>query len=196
MTPHQQLIKHDPANGQYGDCYRTCVAIILDVHPSIVPHCWTADGQWEPMPMFDWLARCGLKMFSLSWPASEGLGITGMLELTKSVNRGAPVIFTGTSSLGCNHSVVAMSGKIVSDPSGNGIVGPMDNGEWQMEWLAVGADWGVRSADAHAALTEIVGSLNVCSDNPNVPDDFLVPVDITMGELRKARAAIAAGGAA
>lgn len=42
-----------------------------------------------------------------------------------------------------------------------------------------------------AALTAIVGSLNVCSDNPNVTDDFLVPIDITMGELRKARAAIA-----
>ncbi|WP_341896401.1 hypothetical protein [Sphingobium sp. YR657] len=47
------------------------------------------------------------------------------------------------------------------------------------------------SAGLLEALTAIVGSLNVASDNPNVPDDFLVPVDITMGELRKARAAIA-----
>lgn len=196
MTPQQQLIKHDPANGHYGDCYRTCVATILDVHPSIVPHCWTADGQWEPTPMFDWLSNCGLKMISLACPSSEGADLTSILELTKSVNRGVPVILTGTSSPGCNHSVVAMSGNIVSDPSGNGIVGPMDNGAWQMEWLAVGRHWGGRSPDALATLTSIFGSLNVCSDNPNVPDDFLVPIDITMGELRKARAAIVAGGAA
>jgi hypothetical protein len=49
----------------------------------------------------------------------------------------------------------------------------------------------VDSAGPLAALTAIVGSLSVASDNPNVPDDFLVPIDITMGELRKARAAIA-----
>ena len=48
----------------------------------------------------------------------------------------------------------------------------------------------VDSAGPLEALTAIVGSLNVASDNPNVPDDFLVPVDMTMGELRKARAAI------
>lgn len=40
------------------------------------------------------------------------------------------------------------------------------------------------------ALFEIVGPLNVCSDNPNVPDDTLLEVDRTMGEIRKARAAL------
>jgi hypothetical protein len=42
-----------------------------------------------------------------------------------------------------------------------------------------------------AALVEILGPLNVCSDNPNVADDVSLPIDMTMGELRKARAAIA-----
>ena len=48
------------------------------------------------------------------------------------------------------------------------------------------------------ALTEILGPLNVSTDNANVPDDFVVPVDMTMGELRKALKAIAkaTGGAA
>lgn len=41
------------------------------------------------------------------------------------------------------------------------------------------------------ALVEILGPLNVCCDNPNVRDDQCLPVDMTMGELRKARAAIA-----
>lgn len=42
-----------------------------------------------------------------------------------------------------------------------------------------------------AALVEILGPLNVCSDNPNVGDDVCLPIDMTMGELRRARAAIA-----
>lgn len=53
----------------------------------------------------------------------------------------------------------------------------------------------VRAANNHydllEALREILGPLNVCSDNHNVRDDQILPVDITMGELRKARAAIA-----
>ncbi|CAM8655679.1 hypothetical protein [Sphingobium cupriresistens] len=61
-------------------------------------------------------------------------------------------------------------------------------------WKQDGTGHGYHVRDKSSSLTvltEIVGSLNVCSDNPNVPDDFLVPVDMTMGELRKARAAIA-----
>lgn len=45
--------------------------------------------------------------------------------------------------------------------------------------------------DMLAALVEILGPLNVCSDNPHVDDHIVLPVDMTMGELRKARAAIA-----
>lgn len=45
--------------------------------------------------------------------------------------------------------------------------------------------------DLLAALTEILGPLNICSDNRHVRDDECVLIDITMGELRKARAAIA-----
>lgn len=45
--------------------------------------------------------------------------------------------------------------------------------------------------DLLEALVEILGPLNVCSDNQNVSDDVCLPVDMTMGELRKARAAIA-----
>lgn len=45
--------------------------------------------------------------------------------------------------------------------------------------------------DLLEALREILGPLNVCSDNRHVRDDQCLPIDITVGELRKARAAIA-----
>lgn len=38
MTPHKQLISHDPANGAWGDCWRTCMACLLDMNPSEIPN--------------------------------------------------------------------------------------------------------------------------------------------------------------
>ena len=39
MIFHSQLIKHDPDNGQWGDCFRTCIACIFNVHNvTDVPH--------------------------------------------------------------------------------------------------------------------------------------------------------------
>lgn len=45
--------------------------------------------------------------------------------------------------------------------------------------------------DLLEALREILGPLNVCSNNRHVRDDQCLPIDITVGELRKARNAIA-----
>ena len=38
MRPQQQKFKHDPANGSYGDCFRTALACILDLDRDEVPH--------------------------------------------------------------------------------------------------------------------------------------------------------------
>jgi len=45
--------------------------------------------------------------------------------------------------------------------------------------------------DLLEALMDILGPLNVCSLNANIPAEECIPIDITMGELRRARAAIA-----
>jgi len=45
--------------------------------------------------------------------------------------------------------------------------------------------------DRVAGLEEGVSDLlprGVCWDNPNIPDDTVLPIDMTMGEIRKARA--------
>ena len=46
MTPQNQLHKHDPANGVYGDCGRTAIACLLDLHPS--PHFWNGEKADNP----------------------------------------------------------------------------------------------------------------------------------------------------
>jgi Lar family restriction alleviation protein len=43
-------------------------------------------------------------------------------------------------------------------------------------------------------MREVVSDLlprGVCWDNPNIPDNTVIPVDMTMGEIRKARNALA-----
>lgn len=146
MSPHEQLIKHDPENGHYGDCYRTCIAVILDLHPSEAPHAWSSVGSWEPESLYAWLEEQGIGRFALGWPG-EGVELSNMLALTVGPNANVPAILSGVSGLGCNHSVVVMNGEIVCDPSGNGLVGPMDDGMWNLELLVIGHQWRGRSLE-------------------------------------------------
>lgn len=62
---------------------------------------------------------------------------------------------------------------------------------WRLAEYEANARLIAAAPDLLEALREILGPLNVCSDNRNVRDDQVLPVDMTMGELRKARAAIA-----
>lgn len=38
MKPVRQLYRHDPANGVYGDCWRACIASVLELPIEDVPH--------------------------------------------------------------------------------------------------------------------------------------------------------------
>ena len=139
MTPHRQLIVHDPDAGAIGDCHRTCIASILDLHPSDVPH--FTEGLWgEPHALVvaetrAWLAGRGLGYAMFYYPDAS---LEQILETTGALSPGVPMILSGRSSLGSNHAVVILDGRIASDPSGNGIVGPCDDGRWWVELLTVG----------------------------------------------------------
>ncbi|MCK4817308.1 hypothetical protein KA005_16175, partial [bacterium] len=39
----KQLNRHNPEEGVFGDCYRTCIANVLGVFPTAVPHFWTEE---------------------------------------------------------------------------------------------------------------------------------------------------------
>lgn len=67
-----------------------------------------------------------------------------------------------------------------------------DGGREVIRTLAGHCLEGIAAAPAMLeALDEIVGPMKVDHDNPNIPDDAVLPIDMTMGELRRARAAIA-----
>jgi len=143
MTPQPQLIKHDPENGQHGDCQRTCVAAILDLHASEVPHfcddpsATRADDGWWAKRQERWLADRGLACATFAYSGEAALA--DVMLWTSAQNPTTPMILLGKSSLGCNHVVVVLNGEIVCDPSGNGIVGPSLEGTWEVSVISVAA---------------------------------------------------------
>ena len=140
MTPHKQLIRHDPENGAYGDCHRTAVACLLDLHPSEVPHVYrdpTRSNEECDAEMAEFLAARGLRMIAVAWSGATALDdVLGTME---ALNPGALFILGGTSRLGTGHSVIAGLGRVVHDPSplDSGIVGPMEDGHWWIHFLAL-----------------------------------------------------------
>ena len=146
MTPQRQLIEHRPEEGCYGDCQRTCIAVILDLHPSEVPHFSDdpeakrgTDDWWETRQAA-WLAERGLAWATVAYSGEQPL--SNVMEWTSIQSPTVPMILMGTSSLGSNHVVVVMNGEIVCDPSGNGIVGPSREGTWEVSMITVGPNWG------------------------------------------------------
>lgn len=146
MKIQQQLIKHDPAAGQYGDCQRTCIAVILGIDAADVPHfcdnpqAERGTSEWWSTRQDAWLAERGLAYCTVAYDGA-GVSLEQVLDWTSRQNATTPMILCGLSALGCNHVVVVLGGKIVCDPSGNGIVGPTSDGLWEVSMITLGPAW-------------------------------------------------------
>lgn len=137
MTPQKQLNLHDPANGVWGDCYRTAIACLLDLRPEEVPHLnedtGAGDMADQDRKMAAWLGERGLTVFS--FPMGDA-PIDTILTCLDSWNHGQRFMLTGTSTTGCNHVVICKDKAIEWNTSLTGaeIVGPCDDGFW---WITV-----------------------------------------------------------
>lgn len=136
MTPHKQLHRHRPADGQIGDCWRTCIACLLDMAPGEVPH--FVDGCWQDSAKSmanarAWLAGQGLAIIEYALSAD----LSDVLRSVGAINPGMYYLLGGNSATGVGHSVVCCDDGIVWDPSLDdaGIVGPMDDGYYWVSWL-------------------------------------------------------------
>ena len=125
LTKHKQLNRHDPDNGVYGDCGRTAIACILDLHPSQVPHFWDGpeDRNRDPQAERDaWLRSRGIFriVFTLDGELSESL------EYVALHYPGANYTLLGESKNHVNHVVIGQDSQIIWDPSldDSGIIGP------------------------------------------------------------------------
>lgn len=139
MTPQKQLFMHDPDNGVWGDCFRTALACLLDRRPESVPHFNDRtdgrDSYKVAELVSEWVRAEGLHLISIQFEGSVPIDM--VLASAQVACTGLPFLLSGQSSIGADHVVVCEGGKIVWDPSriDSGIVGPMSNGMWLIEWL-------------------------------------------------------------
>lgn len=134
MRLQKQLYNHDPENGIWGDCFRTCLAIILDRDAAEVPHFMDGNPPDCEVQIAAWLKSQGLVLIRVK--------VDGSAELDSVLNMGAeasplPYILSGYSRTPADHCVVCHGDQIVCDPSltDAGIIGPLSNNQWWVEWL-------------------------------------------------------------
>ena len=121
-----QTIKHDPDNGHFGDCYRTCIACLLNCHsPADVPH--FADpafrgGKHEEELAAEWLARehdADYMRLDYEFNDSDNQGWAEFRNWMLNVLPNTPHILTVRGSRkDADHCVIARAGEIIHDPSG------------------------------------------------------------------------------
>jgi hypothetical protein len=141
VRPQRQLIDHCPEDGRYGDCQRTCVAAILDLDASDVPHFCDVPHRpkghrdWWEQRQNRWLAERGLATMTVAY-SGDTATFDDVMEWTSRQSPTVPMIVCGRGGKGVNHVVVVLNGEIVCDPSGSGIVGPTLENTWEVQVLA------------------------------------------------------------
>ena len=113
MKYYHQLFRHNPEEGKYGDCYRTCIACLLDMKPGEVPHFMNTDNYEEgDSHSQEWLAERGLCRITISYPGSYML--REILNTVHHLNpeKAARYMMTGKGARGVNHTVVCFRDKI------------------------------------------------------------------------------------
>ncbi len=177
VTP--QLQKHRAGASEFGDCHRTCIAMILNMDRDDVPHFMhdlppntpTDDPASKECLRreVEWLGQHGLAPVSI--PFSGEMSAEALLESLEVMTNGAPVVLGCSTPYG-NHSVVAWQGR-VTDPNNGGRIAPMLDGFWWVTAFAAAGNWQSRSATRElafragwSACAEVVFS----GDNPQRPN--------------------------
>lgn len=137
MKPQKQLIGHDPEDGRWGDCYRTCVAVIMDMDAADVPHFCEGGSHDGAELCRDWLSQFGLSHWTQYYDTDVTLD--QVLHTNAILNPGVPFILSAEGPRGVNHSVVCLDGEIVCDPytggpNENALVGPAIGPQGECYW--------------------------------------------------------------
>lgn len=125
MIEQKQLSHHDPDNGIYGDCFRTCIACLMDLDASEVPHIHDEnqpEGETQVDGYRKWLSSKGLGLFEVCLSGE----LDNILNHINSTNPNEYYLLTGKARCGADHIVICLGNKIVWDTSSDtvGIVGP------------------------------------------------------------------------
>ena len=136
MIKQKQLFRHNPGEGVFGDCWRTCIACLLNLQPEAVPHFmpehWEDSGT-ATRKMQEFLRSMGYVLIDY---AIDGK-LEDVLISTGAINPGVYYMLGGTSRNDVGHSVICCDDGIEWDPSldDSGIVGPMSDGYYWVSFL-------------------------------------------------------------
>lgn len=138
---------------EHDDCYRACVATVLGMELSEVPHFYrqarTLPGATEKRCpgiydiIRDWARTRGYAALFL--PAQQSLAY--VLQQTFQLNPEAPFILGGTSIMGTGHAVVVCGGRIVHEPTpgygpeAGGVVDPDGSGNFELTCFVPMPPW-------------------------------------------------------
>jgi hypothetical protein len=108
----QSIMGYNPEAGIYGDCYRTCIASLLDMDLHDVPHFVRdselagKDGWHTHAKTCEWLRERGMTMLTTTFTAGSGV-----VDVMRYATNGMPFMLTiKSSAFDCCHSVIAKVG--------------------------------------------------------------------------------------
>lgn len=139
MTPHIQRFRHAPAEGIYGDCFRTCIACLLDVEPEALPHEHREYENGEQLAMMNrFLAPRGLRLIYIGFPNELPLA-EFLPQMAHVVGEGCRFLLGGVGARGVDHVVIADVQGIVHDPhpDGGGLDGPSNDPALGSYWALI-----------------------------------------------------------
>ncbi len=120
------------------DCFRTCIAFILQVEPALVPHFYENNNDDGQALAEVWLKDRGYALLKLSLPAAYTL--EKVLETANHITSETfPYIVSGQTLRGTDHAVVGFKKQLILDPytgyepTAELFKGPCSNGIWGLE---------------------------------------------------------------
>lgn len=139
MIRQKQLIRHDPDNGKFGDCYRTSIAMLMGMSAEDLPNFADDPDKSGLTRCREWLRERDLGVLQVLYPPE--LELDAILSSIEHLSPGIAVIITGRSPRGdWNHCIVALNGKVFCDPAtGKGgehvLTGPAENDGEAWWWV-------------------------------------------------------------
>lgn len=143
-----QAVLHDPANGMWGDCNRTCIAMLVGVPRDEVPHQnREVSGEEQDRLVRHWLGARGLGLACFGY----NMDLEWVLTAMRTWNPGTPYILAGRSPRGTQHVVVVTPEGDLLDPhpDNTGLVGPDSDGTWWVYFLTAALQPLAREARVH-----------------------------------------------
>lgn len=143
----KQRVLSDPVAGINGDCFRCCVAALLNIQPGLVPHFYEAahsddDGSWDVEGVVDQWIDQFLNSYGVVRFRTVIVGIkepAGAMEVAAAwTPTNQPAILSGRTGRHSNHAMLIRNGAMLFDPhpSNVGLDRPFENGTYIVEWLA------------------------------------------------------------